>query len=219
MKTTQKIVEEQVQRWHLLKKEPPPGKATLPVITLSREAGSGGRLVAQAAAEHLKMGLFHQEVLHEMAKSSHISKELLQTLDERALNVLEDYITSLVHQQHLWPDQYLRHLLRVIGTIGRHGMAVVVGRGANFILPPEGRFRVRIVAPLDFRIKQVAKEYELDMEEAETRVMRTDSNRKAFVRKYFHADIADPANYDMILNSATMGIEGAVKTLCAAVKP
>ena len=154
-----------------------------------------------------------------MAKSSHISKELLQTLDERALNVLEDYITSLVHQQHLWPDQYLRHLLRVIGTIGRHGMAVVVGRGANFILPPEGRFRVRIVAPLDFRIKQVAKEYELDMEEAETRVMRTDSNRKAFVRKYFHADIADPANYDMILNSATMGIEGAVKTLCAAVKP
>lgn len=152
-----------------------------------------------------------------MAKSAKASTRLLATLDEKALSVLQDWISTLVNRSHLWPDQYLKHLMNVIGSIGKHGCAVMVGRGANFILPPDGRFRVRIVAPLETRVQNVAREFGVTLDEAKRRVLRTDSDRRAFVRKYFHADITAPVNYDLVINTGTVSIDAAVEAIRGAL--
>jgi cytidylate kinase len=210
------LIDEQVRKWNLTqasKKEAPPPR---PVITLSREPGSGGRLVAQGVAERLGLDLFHKEVLHAMASSAKVSTQVLATLDERGLNTLEDLMATLVNERHLWPDEYAHHLIKVVGAIGRHGNAILVGRGANFILPADRRFRIRVIAPLEFRVQSVAHTYDIDMEEARRRVTRTDADRKAFVRKYFNADIANPLHYDMVLNTGVLSIDHAVAAVCAA---
>jgi cytidylate kinase len=217
MKSIPQIVEEQVHRWQILQKEKPVEKTTIPVVTVSREPGSGGRIVAQKISARLGFEVFHQEVLHEMARRAEISKQLLATLDERGLSILEDWISSLVYDRHLWPDQYLQHLMNVVGTIGKHGRAVVVGRGANFILPPEQRFRVRITASRKLRIENVARNFNLSQDEAKRRVIKTESNRKAFIRKYFNADIADPTNYDLVINTDTLTVDNAVDVVGAAL--
>ena len=217
MKSIPQIVEEQVYRWQIQQKEQPAEKAIVPVVTVSREPGSGGRIVAQRLSASLGFEVFHQEVLHEMANRAEISKQLLATLDERGLSILEDWISSLVYDRHLWPDQYLQHLMHVIGTIGKHGRSVVVGRGANFILPPEQRFRVRITATRKLRIENVARNFNLSQDEAKRRVIKTESNRKAFIRKYFNADIADPANYDLVITTDTLTVDNAVDVVGAAL--
>ncbi len=217
MKSIPQIVEEQVHRWQIQQKKKPEEKAIVPVVTISREPGSGGRIVAQNLAARLGFEVFHQEVLHEMAKRAEVSEQLLATLDERGLSILEDWISSLVHDRHLWPDQYLQHLMNVIGTLGKHGRAVVVGRGANFVLPPEQRFRVRITTPQRLRIKNVARDFNLSPDEAKRRVIKTESNRKAFIRKYFNADIADPTNYDLVINTETLTVDNAVDVIGAAL--
>ena len=217
MKSIPQIVEEQVHRWQIQQKEKPEEKAIVPTVTVSREPGSGGRIVAQKLSVKMGFEVFHQEVLHEMAKQAEISKQFLATLDERGLSVLEDWLTSLVHERHLWPDQYLRHLMNVIGTIGKHGRAIVIGRGANFILPPEQRFRVRVTAPQRVRIENVARDYNLSPAEAKRRVINTESNRRAFIRKYFNADIADPTNYDLVINTETLQVDHAVNIIGAAL--
>lgn len=107
--------------------------------------------------------------------------------------------------------------MNVIGSIGRHGRAVLVGRGANFILPPEGRFRVRIVAPLETRVQNVAREFGVAPDEAKRRILRTDSDRRAFVRKYFHADITAPVNYHLVINTGTLTIDRAVDAIRGAL--
>jgi cytidylate kinase len=107
--------------------------------------------------------------------------------------------------------------MRVIGTIGRHGNAIIVGRGANFVLPPENRFRVRVIAPLETRVNRVAETYGVTKKEAKQRVLRTESDRRAFVRKFFHSDIGDPANYEMILNTGTLSVESAAAAICSAL--
>ena len=216
-KTLEKIIDEQVKKWEMIRAERRVEEEALPIITISREPGSGGRIVAQRIAERLGMDLFHQEILHEMAKSTRASARLLATLDEKALSVLQDWISTLVNRSHLWPDQYLKHLMNVIGSIGKHGRAVMVGRGANFILPPDGRFRVRIVAPLETRVQNVAREFGVTPDEAKRRVLRTDSDRRAFVRKYFHADITAPVNYDIVINTGTVSIDGAVEAIRGAL--
>lgn len=221
MKTTtrsmERLIEEQMQRWRLMHAEKKTEREILPVITISREPGSGGRIVAQKLAAKLKVEIFHQEVLHEMAKRAEVSQQMLATMDERGLSILEDWISSLVYNRHMWPDEYLKHLMNVIGTIGKHGRAVVVGRGANFILPPEHRFRVRITAPRRFRIQNVARKFNVSEDEAERRVIQTESDRKAFIRKYFNSDITDPDNYDLVINTEILSLDNATQVIAAAV--
>ncbi len=213
-RSIEQIVEEQVQRWEYVRREPRPHKTTPSVITLSREPGSGGDLVAGGIARRLEYDLFHQNVIHEMARSAHVSSRLVQSLDEKRLNILEDSIATLVHHRHLWPDEYLKHLLKVIGTIGKHGNALIVGRGANFILLQREIFRLRIIAPMEFRIQKVADTFDIGREEAQRRIIKTESDRRAFVRKYFHEEITSPANYDLVINTGTVSIEEAVESVC-----
>jgi hypothetical protein len=119
-------------------------KPAISLVTVSREPGSGGKLIAQGIAERLDFDLFHQEVIHEMAQSAKVSTRVVESLDEKGLSMLEDWISAVVHRRHLWPDEYLQHLLKVVSTIGEHGRAVLVGRGANFILPKRGNSQAQI---------------------------------------------------------------------------
>ena len=218
MKTIQRIIEEHVHRWQIMHKEEVQEKEGVSIVTLSREPGSGGRIVATRLAEKLDIDIFHQEVINEIAKRADVSNKLVETLDERGLSTLEDWISSLVHERHLWPDRYMQHLMKVVGTIGKHGHAVIVGRGANFILPPEKRFSVRIVAPQAWRIKNVSRNFDISQEDAKRRVMRTESDRRAFIRKYFNADIADPTNYDLVINAATLNVDDAAEVISTALR-
>ena len=217
MKSIPRLIEEQVNRWQIMKKEEKEEKEGVSIITVSREPGSGGRIVAGKLAEKLGIDIFHQEVINEIAKRADVSEKLLETLDERGLSILEDWISSLVYDRHLWPDEYMQHLMKVVGTIGKHGRAVIVGRGANFVLPPEKKFSVRIVAPQSWRIQNVSKEYDITPEEAKRRVMQTESDRRAFIRKYFNADITDPTNYDLVINTATLNVDDAVNVISSAL--
>ena len=215
-RSIEQIIEEQVQKWQISKMEKLVETVVRPVITVSREPGSGGRVLAQKLAEKHQMDLFHQELLHEMAASAKVSRTFLHTLDEKGLTVLEDWIASLVHQRHLWPDQYQQHLMKVVGTIGKHGNAVVVGRGANYILPPEGRLRVRVISPLEVRIDNLVKRYGVTAADAKRRIIRTENERRAFIRKYFNADIANPTHYDLVINTGTLQLDHAVDTVTSA---
>lgn len=217
MKSLLRDVEEQVQRWRMRHAEPKKEAYSVSVITVSREPGSGGKVVAQKLAEELGMDYFHQEMVHKIAESARVSTLVVKTLDEKSLNVLDDWVSSHVNENHLWPDEYLKHLLKVIGTIGRHGQAVVVGRGGNFILHGPLVFRLRIVAPLELRIKNVCDQYGGDPKAVKRRVLQTDSDRQAFIRKYFHKDISDPLNYDLLINTGQVSIDSAVMIIRTAI--
>jgi cytidylate kinase len=212
------IVDEQVKKWSFGHREKTDRAAAITMVTVSREPGSGGKLIAKGIAECLDFDLFHQEMIHEMALSAKVSARVLESLDEKGLSMLDDWVSVVVHDQHLWPDEYLQHLLKVVSTIGRHGNAVLVGRGSNFILPPEKTLRLRVIAPSSFRAKKVAAEFDLPLKEAERRILNTESNRRAFIRKYFHKEIFDPIHYDLVLNTATISLKEATEAVCRIVQ-
>jgi cytidylate kinase len=217
IRSMEQIVEEQVKHWQMKSVPEKKEEEVISVITISREPGSGGNILAERLSEQLNFNLFYQHFIHSMAESAHVSVRLLETLDEKGVSVLEEWIDSLVDKHHLWPDQYLQHLMKILGTIGKHGRAVIVGRGANFLLPPTKRLSVRVIAPLDTRIKNVSREYDVTVEEAKTRVLKTESDRKAFIKKYFNDDIRDPLNYDLIINTGALSIDDAANAVKGAL--
>jgi cytidylate kinase len=217
-RSTEAIIEEQIKRWQVMQTQKAAEKIKVSVITVSREAGSGGMAIAEKIADSLGFDLFHQQIVDGMSESADVSKIWLESLDETGVTTLDEWITSFVNDRHLWPDQYMKHLMKIIGTIGKHGRAVIVGRGANFLLPPETRLRVRIVAPMELRVKNLTERFNVSADEAKRRLIKTESDRRAFVRKYFNEDIADPSNYDIVLNTGTFDIDRAVEVIKTALK-
>jgi cytidylate kinase len=214
-RSIEQLIEEQVRKWQFSISKPKTETPFRPIVTISREPGSGGNILGERLAKRLSIELFHQEVIHAMAKSAKVSAQLLETLDEKGLSVLEEYMAYLVDFRHMWPDQYLKHLMKVIGAIGRHGGAILIGRGANFILPPERRFSVRVIAPFEVRVANVVRNHQVSEAEARKRITKTDSQRRAFIRKYFNTSIAEPLNYDMVVNTGSVSIDGAVESVAA----
>ncbi|MFB3925860.1 MAG: AAA family ATPase [Syntrophales bacterium] len=208
MNYVQKLVEDQVRKWNQMNRERP--QQVSPVITISRELGSGGTELAKALAERLKLDLYGSRIIDEVAKSSKMSATVIGTLDEKGRSMLDDWISILEKERNIWGYEYLRHLVKVIGTIGKHGRAVILGRGAHLILPKEDIFRVRVIAPMDVKIKNIKKELKISTEEARKRIISVESEREAFIHKYFHQDIEDASQYDLIINT------GYIDPVCAA---
>lgn len=212
------FVKDQLKKWEsAYSEDKAKTEAQIPVITVSMEPGSGGSVMAQQIAERLGFSYFHRGIVEEISKSTKIRSAVINTLEKERLTGVRDFISSLIEDQYIHPDSYLNHLLEVIGTIGKHGRAVIVGRGANFILPAEDIFSVRVIAPMKTRVRNVALAYQVKSEEAKRRIIRRESRRKAFVREAFHADIGNPIHYNMTVNTGKMSIAAATEAVIAAV--
>lgn len=203
-----KIIEEQVKRWQIDQKKKYK-KPIRPVITLSRLPGAGGNSIAQRLAEELKIDLFDHEIVEKIMESSKARSWIVESLDEHDCSILEDWLRAL-GKNHMWSYEYLQHLTKVVGAIGAHGHALIVGRGASFILPQEVCLRLLVVAPLQTRIDNVAKTYGVSDVEAKRSVLLLDSARRAFIRQYFSADMMDPLNFDLVLNTKNLNIDATV---------
>lgn len=200
----QEALESQLEKW---RRE---GKAKYrPCIAVSRETGAGGSEICRKVANDLKMDLIGSQIIARVAESAKMSEKVVQSLDEKRVSVLDSWIASFFTARYLWPDVYLQHLTKVIRTIGEHGNAIILGRGAQFILPREKTFRVRIIGPLEQRIQNVMKNKGNSYEEAQSYVLKRDMNSNAFVMKYFHEDISNTDHYDLVVNTAGVTVDEA----------
>jgi cytidylate kinase len=210
------MVEDQLAKWRVPAPEPMKDAdlvKTPPVITISRETGCRATQIAQKLADALRMDLMGSKIIQMVAESTEMSEKIVKSLDEKEITKRDEWLSALFDRRNLWPDQYLQHLTKVISTIGRHGNAVILGRGANFILPHEETFSVRIIAPWETRIEN---SIQTTREEAQRYLANTDSSREAFVRKYFNADVTDPAYYDLVLNMRGFSVDSAVEAIIGA---
>jgi len=211
------MMEEQLAKWKSETTERKAVKAKpAPVITISREPGTGGSEIARKLAQELKMDLVGAQIIQKIAESADISTKIIESLDEKQITRRDDWLSSLFESRHLWVDDYLRHLTKVIGTFGKQGNFIIVGRGAQYILPPEDTFRLRFIADMEVKIRNVMRDFGSSREDAAKYVIKTDSDRLAYLRKYFNADVTNPSDYDMVINTGRLGIDGAVEAVKVA---
>ncbi len=212
-RTVEQILDQQVRRWEMDNRTKAKPAEPVSVICVSRQPGSRGRLIARFLADALGYDLFDRDLIQRIAESADMSREVVNSLDERSIGALENWLRAFVNERNLFPDQFLNHLLKVIGAIGRQGRAVIVGRGGHAILPPDRCFRVRFVAPLDHRVRFMSQLWSIPEDETRSRVIALEAERAKFMRQHFNADIDDPTQYDLIVNTMTMTESQAVETV------
>ncbi len=215
-RSVEAIVDEQARRWELGRRQRA-RETRRPVITVARQHGALGTDLARRLAEELKFDLFDREIIHRIAESSHLGERVVASLDEKNRELLIDWLAAAASRDYLSPVEYRYHLTRVIGAIAHQGGAVILGRGAHLILGPGEALRVLVVAPLDFRVRNVMEREALADREARRRILEVEADRRAFLIKHFHADFAVPADFDVLVNPAVLGIEGSVRVVLTAL--
>jgi len=216
-----RLVEEQIRRWRLQEKEraarrtPPKPE---PVICVSREFGSLGAAIGRAAADQLSFSFWDQELVQAIAERTGASQRLVATLDEHARSELEDLITGSLLGSEGTEYEYVRQLRRVVHTIAQHGRAVIIGRGAHLILGPHTALRVRIIEPYEQRLAGYAAREGLSSQAAAAKLEAVENDRRAFIRRIYGEDIADPTLYDLMLNRATFDDQGAAAVIAASYR-
>jgi cytidylate kinase len=213
IRSVEALVDQQARRWALPHEERR-RDARRPVITVARQHGARGTDLARRLAEELGFDVFDQEIIHRIAESTHRSERVVKTLDERNRELLTDWLAAFANPNCMSSAEYRSHLTRVVGLVAHEGGAVIVGRGAHLILGKERALRVLAVAPLDARVRTVMERERLCERAARSRIEEVEASRRAFLALQFHAAFADPADFDLVVNTAALGVEGA----CAVVR-
>ena len=168
------------------------------VITISREFGSGGRTIGKAVAEQLGIPCYDNEILQEIAKESGFVAAAFSHPASGPSNA--DY---------LWEMQY-----KLIGQLAQKGPCVIVGRCADYILRDKADcLRVFIHADLSYRAKRIVEVYGEREKSPEQRLKDKDKRRAAYHRFYTDMKWGHAQNYDLTLNSGTLGIDKCVEII------
>lgn len=138
-----------------------------PLITVSREFGSLGAAAGKIVAKKLGFSFWDNELVKAIAKETGTGETLLNSLDEHARNRVEEFVANLLMGHNATEEAFVHQVAKTVRTIYKHGRAIIVGRGGQFILFEEQALRVRVVAPLDERIKMFAERNHIAHREAE----------------------------------------------------
>ncbi len=187
-------------------------------VCISRETGAGGGTIARMVAGRLGWKAYDSEILEAISQRMGLSPEEVQSLDELAPSMVQDWILPLREEYYAPQEAYLDHLAKLIEAIGRSGNAIIVGRGSNFMLPRSEILSVRIIAPIKARAARLAERTGVSTRTARRAAYDLDKRRNQFIRTMHRLDQADPHNYDLVLDSDRLGVTIASEIIIRAVE-
>lgn len=184
----------------------------IPVITISREYGSGGRAIGERLAKELGIPFYNKELILMAAKESGLSEEYIKKTEQmKSTSFL--YGLYMGAQQLPMNDQIFLVQSKIIREIAEEGPCVIVGRCADYILRErEDLMNVFIHAPLDFRAERAKRVYEKSAHSMQDFVKKKDKKRAAFYNYFSQNKWGDARHYHLAISSQ-YGVDFAVEVL------
>lgn len=199
------------------------------VITISRQFGSGGRVIGKQLADRLGIPFYDHELISMAAKETGFSEEVFERVDEKASSSLlySLYMGSYMMGGGLaagpaelpFNDKVFLIQSQIIRDVAAQGSCVIVGRCADYVLKNEDDcINAYIYADLASRVDRAVHNYEVPPDKAEDVVIKTDKRRAAYYSYYSGRKWGQAENYDLSLNSGKLGEEGCIQILETVVR-
>lgn len=177
------------------------------VVTISREFGSGGRTIGKKVAVELDIPCYDSELIREIAKETGFNEEYVKDIGEYSNSGFLSALTSRAfgpnNEDYIWQVQY-----KIITDLAQKSPCVIVGRCADYILRDTADcLKVFVHADTEFRAKRIVEVYGESDVSVEQRLKEKDKRRAAYHRFYTDMKWGHAQNYDITLNSGTLGID------------
>ncbi len=199
------------------------------VITIGRELGSGGRTIGKAVAEKLGVPYYDRELIDEAAKQSGLSPDFIEKSEQA--------VTGSFLYNIAMGNSYSYGMLGLAGTnslpltmqvfIAQQKVileyaknpCVIVGRCSDYILRERNDvLKVFIYSDLERRAQRAIERYGCDRKKALDLIAKSDKGRARHFSTFTDWDWGDRSNYDLMLNSGSVGVDRAVDIICDCAK-
>ena len=195
-------------------------------VTISRQSGTGGHVVADGLAQRLQAHalqgedswmVFDRNLMEKVLQDHHLPARLAKFMPEDRISGIQDTLDELFG---LHPATWtlVEKTSDTILHLAELGHVILLGRGANVItsrLPHA--FHVRLVGPLEARTEFVQTDRNLERKAARELIEREDEGRRRYLKQYFHKDIDDPRLYHLVINTPLVGHDTAAGLIADAI--
>ena len=195
------------------------------IITISREFGSGGRTIGRMVAEKLGIPFYDKELVEQVALESGFAPKFVEEHGEHAPGKsifsyafasqgIPGVMNGLSTADFLWNIQ-----CSVILQLAEKGPCVIVGRNADYILKDRNDcIHAYIHADMEYRADRIVRLYGESEKSPQARLQEKDKRRRLNYQHYTGRNWGVAQNYDICLNSGTVGIEECADIIVNMVK-
>ena len=190
------------------------------IITISREFGSGGRTIGRMVADALGIPFYDKELVDQVSVESGFAPKFIEEHGEHspgrslfsyafAPQGVPGVMNGLSTADFLWNIQ-----CSVILQLADQGPCVIVGRNADYILKDrDDCLHVYVHADMDFRADRIVRLYGESEKSPAARLQEKDKRRRVNYQHYTGRTWGQAQNYDICLNSSSLGIEQCAQTI------
>lgn len=195
------------------------------IITISREFGSGGRTVGRMIADRLGIPFYDKELVDQIAVESGFAPKFIEEHGEHspgsslfsyafAPQGVPGVMNGLSTADFLWNIQ-----CSVILQLAEQGPCVIVGRNADYILKDRpDALHLFVYADIAYRADRIVHKYGESDKSPEARLNEKDKRRRVNYQHYTGRNWGQAQNYDICLDTGTLGIEQCVDIVCGVVE-
>jgi cytidylate kinase len=199
------------------------------IITIARQYGSGGREIGERVAKLLGIPIYDKEIITDAASKGELNSEVVRNTEESCASSLlytlamgSNILGTTLHFGYKMPLNDKLFILQsdIIKEYASKGSCVVIGRCSDYVLrDEEGLLRLFIYGDLEHRSERVkARHPEIKPSQIIDTINKTDKRRSSYYNFYTGSKWGKYDNYDMAINSSTLGIEGTAQLIYAMAK-
>ena len=191
-------------------------------VTISRQAGCGGIIVAEKLASYLQphvpsgcaaWTVFDRELMDKVLADHNLPAYLAKFLPEDRVSQIEDTLADILGVRPPAATM-IRQTAETMLKLAELGGVILLGRAGNIITAKQPHvLHVRLVAFLDDRIERICRDNHKTSAEARKFCLEEDQARARYVKTYFNADIDDPLGYHLIINTSKVDHDSAARLI------
>ena len=199
------------------------------IITIARQYGSGGREIGEMVAKLLNVPLFDKQLITDAASKGDLNEDVISKADETAANSLlytlamgSNVIGTTMHFGYKMPinDKLFILQSKVIKEYAEQSSCVIIGRCSDYVLKDrDDVFRIFIYGDLDHRQERIRERHpEIKASQIIDIINKTDRRRSSYYNFYTGNKWGKYDNYDIAINSSTLGIKGTAEMIATCAK-
>ena len=196
------------------------------IVTISREYGSGGKVIGRKVAEKLGIAFYDRKIIEMTAEKSGLAISFIENTEQKIKNKFLHNLAfggycagaDITASQLSLPDKLFIATCDIIRHIADEGSCVIVGRCADYVLKDrKDVIDIFVYADKEYKCKRAIEEYGIAPDNVESEVVKADKYRANHYNYYTERTWGDKSNYHLCLNSGFLGIDKTVDVIVDAV--
>lgn len=193
------------------------------VVTITSEAGSGGRVIARILGEKLGLKVYDKELIPLVANYGGYTNEYVIRHNER---LYTNFAEAFIKENYTWESEELESYrklyesyVHVIQQLAMEQDCIIVGHCSNFILKDyQECLHVHISADMEHRVDYIKDKYGVSARKALSMIQHQDADAQQYYHHFTGGEWKDASNYHMTMDSTLFGYEETAEMVEHVVK-